>query len=221
MAYRESSRSKARKQAVRSEILRSAASLVAEGGFRNAGMAQVAERAGVATGTIYRYFKSRGVLFSEVFRIATEREVRQVKAALAEEGTAQDRLESALRVFAARALRGRIMAWALLAEPVDPQVDAERLFYRRAYAGLFEQALRQGIAEDEFPGQDAKLSSAAVVGAMAEALVGPLSPGSLDQPVEAIDQDKLITAIVRFCVNAVSHNGGEAYERASGTAALR
>lgn len=209
MAYRATSRSIARKQAVQQEILRAAASLVAEGGFRNAGMAQVAERAGIATGTIYRYFKSRGELFSEVFRVATEREVSRVQEALERAGTASERLESALRVFASRALRGRVMAWALLAEPVDPQVDAERLFYRRAYASLFEQALRQGIDSGEFPDQDARLSSAAMVGAIAEALVGPLAPTDQDLPAEGIDHEVLITAIVRFCLNAVSNDGGE------------
>jgi hypothetical protein len=34
--------------------------------------------------------------------------------------------------FAERALRNRRLAWALLAEPVDPLVDAERLAFREA-----------------------------------------------------------------------------------------
>lgn len=209
MARRVTSRSRARKQAVHQEILNSATALVAEGGFRNAGMAKVAERAGIATGTVYLYFKSRGALFSEVFRVATQREVDRVRAALEREGTASERLEYALSVFASRALRGRTMAWALIAEPVDPQVDAERLVYRRAYASLFEQALREGIKAGEFFEQDASLSSTAIVGAIAESLVGPLSPVSQGLPAECVDHDMLITAIVRFCLNAVSNDGGE------------
>jgi hypothetical protein len=34
--------------------------------------------------------------------------------------------------WAERALRNRRLAWALLAEPVDPLVDAERLAFREA-----------------------------------------------------------------------------------------
>lgn len=209
MSYRETSRSRARKQAVQNEILRAASALVAEGGFRNATMNQVAERAGVATGTVYRYFKSRSTLFSEVFRVATQREMEQVKLALAGEGATIARLEAALKVFASRALQGRVMAWALIAEPVDPQVDAERLIYRRAYAGLFEQALREGMDKGELPEQDARLSSAAAVGAIAEALVGPLSPASQGQADDRIDHDTLIASIVRFCLNAISNERGE------------
>ena len=39
-----------------------------------------------------------------------------------------------LATFARRALRNPRLAWALIAEPVDPLVDAERLAYRERYA---------------------------------------------------------------------------------------
>ncbi len=43
------------------------------------------------------------------------------------------RIAAAVETFARRALRGRRLAWALIAEPVDPAVEAERLVFRRAY----------------------------------------------------------------------------------------
>ena len=57
--------------------------------------------------------------------------------------------------FAERALRRPRLAWALIAEPVDPLVDAERLAYRARYAALIAEALSQGIAAGELPEQDA------------------------------------------------------------------
>ena len=45
---------------------------------------------------------------------------------------AAERLEHVLATFARRALRNPRLAWALIAEPVDPLVDAERLAYRCA-----------------------------------------------------------------------------------------
>ena len=45
-----------------------------------------------------------------------------------------------------RALAEPVRAYALIAEPVDPAVEAERLTFRRAYADLFERALRDGDA---------------------------------------------------------------------------
>ena len=43
----------------RDEIIRAAMELIAGHGFHGAPMALVAERAGVAAGTIYRYFESK------------------------------------------------------------------------------------------------------------------------------------------------------------------
>ena len=55
-----------------------------------------------------------------------------------------DRLEEVLATFAQRALRRPRLAWALIAEPVDPLVDAERLAYRERYSELTAQALQGG-----------------------------------------------------------------------------
>src|SRR5215470_4800650 len=91
-------------------------------------------------------------------------------------GGAVERLEAVVATFARRALRHRRLAWALVYEPVDPLVDEERLVYRREYCRHMAGLLRAGIAAGEVPDQNAELSAAAVVGAIAESLVGPLSP---------------------------------------------
>ena len=108
---------------------------------------------------------------------------------------ATDRLAAAVEAFARRALKGRRLAWALLAEPVDPAVEAERLVFRRAYAAVFEEVLRGGVAAGELPPQNVELTAAALVGALGEALVGPLSPVHAD-----LDEDALIEQLVQFCV---------------------
>jgi len=51
------------------DILQSALKLLAEQGFHGAPMAQIAELAGVGTGTIYRYFKNREVLILAVHQM--------------------------------------------------------------------------------------------------------------------------------------------------------
>lgn len=210
MAYRETAKTRAKKLAIRQRLLESAEALVAQEGFRGASIARVAEMAETATGTVYRHFASKGDLFSEVFRRATEREVNKVDEALQENGSASERLERALRVFALRALRRPMMAWALIAEPVDPQVDQERLLYRHTYAQLFGQTIADGISKGELPDQDSRLASAAMVGAIAEALIGPLSP-ALSLPQKAIPDclasedgaNQLVDSIIIFCLHAV------------------
>lgn len=206
MAYRETAKVRQRRAQARERVLEATMELVAEDGFRNAQVAQIAERAEVAIGSVYRHFASKGELFSEVFRIATEREVNRVAEALAVEGGAADRLEHSLRVFALRAMRAPTLAWSLIAEPVDPQVDADRLFYRQAYAELFQGAIEDGIASGEFPAQDPRVGGTAIVGTIAETLIAPLSPtnrAALGE-VSPEAQVALIDGIVRFCLQALT-----------------
>lgn len=162
----------------RERLLRSAQELIEEGGYAAAPVAAIAERAGVAAGTLYRHFDSKQELFVEVFRSVCAREERAMRAAAERLAAANavERLEVVLGTFAERALRNPRLAWALLAEPVDPEVDAERLAYRERYAAVVAETLREAIAADEVPDQSTELTAAALVGGCGEVLVGPLSP---------------------------------------------
>lgn len=51
----------------REEIVRAALELIAEHGFHGSPMSLVAERAGVAAGTIYRYFENKDALIRETY----------------------------------------------------------------------------------------------------------------------------------------------------------
>ncbi|HMJ36130.1 MAG TPA: TetR/AcrR family transcriptional regulator [Baekduia sp.] len=197
MPYRPTERTEARRTQTRDKIVRAALELVARGGYREAQVAAVARRAQVATGTVYRHFPSKADLLTEVFRVASQHEVDAV--AQAGGTTAQDRIAAAVETFACRALQGRRLAWALLAEPVDPAVEAERLAFRRAYAAVFAAVVADGIARGELPAQDASLTAAALVGALGEALVGPLSPVGA-RP----DEDALVAGLVAFCQRSIT-----------------
>jgi AcrR family transcriptional regulator len=187
VAYRSTERTEARRLAARERIVEAAHELIAADGYRAAGVAAVAAEAEVATGSVYRHFPSKADLFAEVFRRASQREVDAVSAALAEGG-----VTAGVETFARRALRGRRLAWALLAEPVDPVVEAERLVFRVAFRDAFAAALPAHVA-------DRPLIAAALVGAIGEALVGPLSPSSDD-----IDEDHLVAALVAFALRSLS-----------------
>jgi AcrR family transcriptional regulator len=99
--------------------------LLEEGGYGAASVQAIADRTGVATGALYRHFPSKAELFVEVFRTAAGRDLAAVDEAASSGGCVQ-RLEAAVAAHARRALRHRRLAWALLYEPVDPLVDAER-----------------------------------------------------------------------------------------------
>ena len=199
MAYRETSRIRERKQITRQAILTNALRLLNESGFSGIQMATLARQCQLATGTLYRYFSSKEALCTAVFEHATIIEINRVAAQLQQPHKGvPERIADALMTFAKRALRAPVAAWALIAEPVDPAVSAARLRYREQYATLFAQAIDEGIVERSLPQQNSTLSSHALVGAIAEALIGPLAQQNQYQPWQAI------SASVQFCLQAIT-----------------
>jgi AcrR family transcriptional regulator len=221
LPYRSTERTEARRAAARARIVRAARELIAEGGYVAAQIAAVADRAGVAVGSVYRHFPSKSELFAEVFREASQHEVDAMRAAMEGiRGPAPERIAAGVEVFARRALAGRRLAWALLAEPVDPAVEAERLHFRHSYRDLMAGVIRDGIAAGEIPEQDPEVTSAALIGAIGEAMVGPLSPthnGSrqpitgrssrsalaLRPRIDGGDPEALIASLKDFCTRAI------------------
>jgi AcrR family transcriptional regulator len=200
VAYRTTERTKARRAETRERIVAAALELIAEGGYVNAQVAMVADRAAVAVGTVYRYFPSKSELFAEVFRRASQREVDAMRAGAAATvgGSAADRIAAGTETFARRALAGRRLAWALLAEPVDPAVEAERLHFRHSYRDVIAEILAEGVESGELPEQDVEVTAAALVGAIGETMLGPLSPTA-----NGGDPEALIASLINFCTRAI------------------
>jgi AcrR family transcriptional regulator len=195
----------------RQRLLTAARELIDEGGYGATSVLAIADRAGVAAGTLYRHFASKEELFVEVFRDVCDREDRAIAASvqqLGEHPGAVEVVERIVGTFAERALRNRHLAWALLAEPVDPRVDAERLAYRARSTERIAVVLARGIDAGEIPAQNVRLTAAAVVGACGEALVGPLSPLGEERP----GAEEIAAALRVFVRRAVG--AGETARRA-------
>ncbi len=199
MAYRRTRLMEERLAGNRERILRATRRLVAEGGFRNAQIAAVAAQAGISTGMIYRYFPSKAELFVEVLTAAVDHEIAILRDVIAEKTGAREQLEGAVASFVRRALTGPNLAYAFIAEPAEPEVDAERIRCRKRFGDVFKAVLKHGVASGEFPKQNLDASAACLVGAFTEALVGPIGPSRKSLR----DKDRLVNAICAFCARAV------------------
>jgi len=185
----------------RERIVSAARSLVSEGGFRNASIGAVASAAGLSTGAIYRYFPSKAVLFVEMLTDAVHKECGILQQITSQPGTAEQRLCAAVESFARRALKGPHLAYAFIAEPTDPEVDAARILCRQEFGEVFKSVLREGIAAGEFPTQSVEISAACIVGAFTEALIRPTAGAAKRKRDE-----QLVLEIVEFCRRAVVGN---------------
>jgi AcrR family transcriptional regulator len=197
VAYRKTPAVQARLDAQRATVLAAATELLAERGYAACSVAAVAERAGIATGSVYRSFPSKAELVAELFRTVVGREVEAVREAAARDygGDQHAQVATVIRVFAGRALRTPRLAHALLVEPVDPEVEAERLVFRRVFRDVIAAAIAEGLAAGRLPDQDPQLTAALLVGGIGEALVDPYADGRAP--------DDLIPALIAFSLRAL------------------
>ncbi len=165
-------------------------------------MAALARAAGISTGAVYSYYPSKSALMADVVALVSERELAVIEA-IAEDGAPTPQvLADAVRTFAGRAFRNRQLAWSMIAEPADAEVDAVRLHYRRRIGLVFEGILCRGIADGSFRPLDVEAAAAAIVGGFMEALVGPLSP---DAPIAPGRAEAIAAALADFAAHAVAN----------------
>jgi AcrR family transcriptional regulator len=176
MAYRRTE-NVARRLAEREQSIVDAARAAAvQGGMSAVQIANVAERAGIAAGTVYRYFPAKTDLVTELISAVAVRELAAIRSASDAAPGPLSALAAALSTFAMRLLRERRLAWAVLAEPLDQQTDAARLEFRKAIADEFASRIRTAISYRHLPEQDVAVAAPAIIGALLEGLIGPQAP---------------------------------------------
>ncbi|MDT4939531.1 MAG: hypothetical protein QOG80_3202 [Pseudonocardiales bacterium] len=199
MPYRRTPAIQARLDAQRATLAAATAELLAEQGYAACSIAAVASRAGVAAGTVYRHFDSKTDLVAEVFRTVVGREVAAVRAAVEAEHAVDGRMAALVQTFAGRALKSPRLAYALLTEPVDPVVDELRLDFRIAFRDIAARAIAEGVRTAALPPQNPEIVAAALVGAIGEALGGPLATGAEDPDT--------IPTLIQFALRAIGAAG--------------
>jgi AcrR family transcriptional regulator len=182
MPYRRTERETARLVARHEAIIEAARVLASESGLGAVQVVPVAERAGIAAGTVYRYFPSKDDLVAAVVNATAEREVAAIRAAAAAAPGALSGLAAAVAAFAAGTLQARRLALAMLSETPDSG-DAGRFAFRRSISAEFEGLIRAAIAAGHLPDQPPAAMAAAIIGAVVEGL-GPLAPALAGPPAE-------------------------------------
>jgi AcrR family transcriptional regulator len=166
-------------------------------------VAPVAERAGIAAGTVYRYFPSKNDMVSAIVDAVAQRELAAMRQAADAAPGPLSALAAAIATFAARALVRRRLSWAILAEPVEPELTPVRVAYRKALAAEIETRIATAIAAHHLPEQDAALAAAALVGALIEGLMGPLAPHGADEPGKTRDAAQALTLLALRALGVV------------------
>ena len=180
MPYRRTENVVRRLAARHDAIIAAARQMASEGGMAAVQIAPVALRADVAAGTVYRYFPSKADLISELIVEIAQDELTAIRGAADAAPGPSSALAAAIATVAVHMVSHRKLAWGILAEPVDVDVSATQLASRREIAGEIEARIIAAVSAGHLPQQDTSLAATALLGALHEALVGPLAPDNFD-----------------------------------------
>ena len=192
MPYRRTENVTRRLAARHAAIIAAARQAVGEGGMAAVQIAPVALKAGIAAGTVYRYFPGKTDLVAALLVEISKHEIAALRRAADAAPGPLSALSAAIMTFATRALRQRRLTFAAIAEPVDAELDAARIAFRKGLAAEFAVRIAAAMAGKHLPEQDTALSAAASVGLLVEGLVGPLAPDAAGRERDVVQSLTLV-----------------------------
>ncbi len=196
MAYRRTEKIRQRLAERRAAIIEAAREIAAEDGMGAVQIAPVADRAGIAAGTVYRYFPSKTELVRTLVETISAQEIAAMRRAADAAPGPLSALAAALAAFAARPAGHQPLSWTLLAESGEPELERFRRAYRKSLADEIESLIKLAVAAGRLPAQDARLAAVAIVGAMVEALISRFNPSQVDDASHRPDQIRSLTLLV-------------------------
>ena len=202
MSYKRSSLMQERMEQNREAILQSARELIAQGGIKDAQIQAIADRAGVSSGLVYRYFDNKSQVLIEVLSEAIQHEVKILNHIAESELTSKQKLDKAVTTFVKRAMNSPQLAYSLMFEPVDAELEHERFRSKQLIKQSIKEILAAGKINGEFGFEDLNTAALCVVGAMTFVVIEPLNP-SRNVMFDQNYKDYFVKQIAEFCVNAV------------------
>src|SRR5580698_2269184 len=147
MPYRRTENVERRLAARHDAIVVAARDIAGEGGMGAVQIVPVARRAGIAAGTVYRYFPAKTDLVAALLGEISEREIGALRRAADAAPGPLSALAAAIMTFAVRALRDRRLAYAAIAEPIDAELDGVRQEFRAVLAAEFAKRITAAVSD--------------------------------------------------------------------------
>ncbi|HYU08696.1 MAG TPA: TetR/AcrR family transcriptional regulator [Gemmatimonadales bacterium] len=133
----------------RQRLIRAALELFTTKGYHDTTTAQIAKKAGIAEGTIYRHFASKQQLVNELYRAAQRwaAKVVQETSRGPEAGTARAQLTAVAHGLLDGAVRDTAIVKLGLLEPLDALLDEESRRTEREFRTAIERIVAEGKAQ--------------------------------------------------------------------------
>ncbi len=149
----------------REAILDVATRLFARYGFRKTSVADIIRDAGVARGTVYKYFSTKEEIFHAVIRREMQDMLSRVREEVEKESTARDRLRAAVLTHTAE-IRKKVNVYRVATEvlsDVIPRSEKEVERLMEEALGVYAWILTEGVKAGEVVVDDVETTAWSIV----------------------------------------------------------
>lgn len=150
------------------EILMAAATIVNRRGYAGATMEEIAADLLMTKGALYYYFKNKGDLFFQCYKLVLSSALEEIKEDMLQEGTTEEVLRSMITTHIEYAIEKK-ETFNLITRPEYIFTEDEMkevVVLRKEYENLFTEIIQRGIKSGEFHVDDPGTARMIVLGSM-------------------------------------------------------
>ncbi len=152
-------------------ILDAAIEAIAESGYHQCTVSRIAALAGVATGTIYLYFKNKEEILIRLFQVRMGQFIERIRSQLVHCANTRERLKTIITMHLSYMEQNRSLAIVTEIElrQSDPRVRQAVTEPLMQYFSLIEEVIRQGIEKEEVVVPYVRVARQMIFGALEQA----------------------------------------------------
>ena len=202
MAYRSSEKTRQKKDAKRTAMMKAAILVFAEKGYHAATIRDIVREADVAIGTFYFYFPDKETLFVHLYEETADFLLQAIRQAVRTQQMVSDQIQAGFQAIMNIAIYEPAVVHLLLVGGIGavPSLATKRLAYREKLTKIWQEVLDTAVAIEAIPEQNTRRSAEAFAGAFDEVVLNVLS-----YPEPDIEADTAVIEMVTFALNAIGY----------------
>jgi AcrR family transcriptional regulator len=199
MAYRSSEKTRQKKDAKRTAMMKAAILVFAEKGYHAATIRDVVGEANVAIGTFYFYFPDKETLFVHLYEETADFLLQATRQAVRQQQGLPNQIQAGFQSFMNIAIYEPAVVHLLLVGGIGavPSLATKRLAYREKLTKIWQDVLDTAVSEQVIPDQNTRRAAEAFAGAFDEVVLNVLS-----YPEPEIEANVAVVEMVNFALKA-------------------
>lgn len=202
MAYRSSEKTRQKKDAKRTAMMKAAVLVFAEKGYHSATIRDIVGEANVAIGTFYFYFPDKETLFVHLYEETADFLLNAMEQGARGQSGLSNKIQAGLQAYVNIAVYEPAVINLLLVGGVGavPSLNQKRIAYRERLTKIWQSVLDTAVQEQEIPEQNTRRAAEAFSGAFDEIVLNLLL-----YPEPEIEAANALIEMINFALNGVGY----------------